>query len=205
MSHYRKREEGPVAHIVTFLDEVVVWVPSLDAWDQFVWPPTSAVLWAFTEAELYGYCCGQVVDLKPVMPAAQFRVSDEVGTYLCMARALVFKGSVLAYNPARNKVEWIPVCGLTNDLTWAEERSTIALANYVPCIPDEAARIARLGAHQMVSWPEDSSTLEEEEEEERDPEPLTTDTELEQGEEGKDGVRQMDLKEEREPNRWWQS
>ena len=79
---YRKREEGPVAHIVTFLDELVVQVPSLDTWDQFVWPPTAAVPWVLTETELYGYCHDQVVDLGPVMPVAQFRVTDEVGTYL---------------------------------------------------------------------------------------------------------------------------
>ena len=28
-----KREEGPVAHVITFLDELVVWGPSLDTWD----------------------------------------------------------------------------------------------------------------------------------------------------------------------------
>ena len=142
-----KREEGPVAHIITFLEELAVWVPSLDTWDQLVWPPTAAIPWALTEAELYGYCCGQAVDLSTVMPVAQFRVTDEAGTYLCIARALVFKGSVLAYNPAKNEAEWVPACGLTNDLTWAKERSTIALANYVLCIPDEVAQIARLGAH----------------------------------------------------------
>ena len=144
---YHKREEGPVADVITFLDELVVWVPSLDAWDQLVWPPAAAVQWALTEAELYGYCHGQVVDLGAVMPAAQFRVTDKAGTYLCVVRALVFEGSILAYNPAKNEAEWVPACGLANDLTWAEERSAVALANYVPCISDEVARIARLGAH----------------------------------------------------------
>ena len=71
---------------------------SLDAWDQFVWPPAVAVLWALTKAEQYGYCCSQAIDLRPVMPAAQLRVTDEAGTYLCVVWALVFKGSVLAYN-----------------------------------------------------------------------------------------------------------
>ena len=28
---YRKRENGPTAHVITFLDELAVWVPSLDA------------------------------------------------------------------------------------------------------------------------------------------------------------------------------
>ena len=141
-----KREEGPVAHIITFLGELEVQVPSLDAWDQLVWPPTVAVRQALTEAELYGYCRGQVVDLGTVMLVEQFRVTDKAGTYLCVARALVFEGSILAYNPAKNEAEWVPACGLTNDLTWAEEKSTIALANYVPHIPDEVAQIMRLGA-----------------------------------------------------------
>ena len=104
-----------------------------------------AVLQALTEAELYGYCRSQAVDLGPVMLAAQFWVTDEGGAYLYIARALMFEGSVLAYNPAKNKAEWVPVCGLTNDLTWAEERSAVTLENYVLCIPEEAARIARLG------------------------------------------------------------
>ena len=80
------------------------------------------------------------------MLVMQFRVMDEVGTYLCAAWALVFEGSILAYNPARDEAEWVPTYGLTNDLTWVEERSTVALANYVPCVSQEAACIVRLGA-----------------------------------------------------------
>ena len=144
---YRKRENGPTAHIITFLDELVVRVPSLDAWDQLVWPPRAAVLWALTEAELYGYCHGQAVDLSPMMPTAQFWVTEEGGAYLCVVRGLVFEGSVLAYNPTMNEVEWIPVRSLTNDLTWAKERSAVALANYVPHALAEAAWIVRPGAH----------------------------------------------------------
>ena len=121
-------------------------------------------LWALTEAEPYGYCRGQAIDLGPVMLVAQLRVTDEAGTYLCAARALVFEGSILAYNPDRDEVEWVHVCGLANDLTWAEERSAVALANYMLRVPQEAARIARLGARRLVSWPTDS---EEEDEEQR--------------------------------------
>ena len=107
----------------------MVWVSSLNAWDQLVWPHMAAVPQALTEAELYGYCHGQVVDLGPMMLAAQFWVMEEGGAYLCIARALVFEGSVLAYNPTMNEAEWVPVCSLTNDLTWAEERSAVALVN----------------------------------------------------------------------------
>ena len=159
---YCKGENGPTAHIITFLDELVVWVPSLDAWDQLVWPPVAAVPQALTDAELYGYCHGQAVDLSPMMLAAQFWVMDEGGAYLCIVRALVFEGSVLAFNPAEKEAEWVPVHGLTNELTWAEERSAVALANYVPRIPEEAAQIARLEACQIVSWPNDSMSEEEE-------------------------------------------
>ena len=76
---YCKRENGPIAHVITFLDELAVWVPSLDAWDQLVWPPVVAIPWVLTEAELYGYCCGQAVDLSPMMLVAQFWVTDEGG------------------------------------------------------------------------------------------------------------------------------
>ena len=135
-----------------------------------------------------------------MMLVAWFRVMDEVGAYLCMARALAFEGSILAYNPTKNEVEWVPACGLTNDLTWAEKRFTVALANYVLHIPEEAAWITRLGACLLVSCPDDSTS--EEEEEEQDPKLLTTDTELEWGEESEDGARQTDLEEDGEPNRW---
>ena len=134
------------------------------------------------------------------MPVIQFRVTDEVGTYLCMAWALVFEGSILAYNLTKNEAEWVPSRGLTNDLTWAKERSTVALANYVLCIPQEAAQIMRLGACRLVSWLDNTSTSEEE----QDLEPPTTDAKHKRGEESEEGARQMDQEEEREPNRqWW--
>ena len=84
--------------------------------------------------------------MGPMLPAAQFPVTDEVENYLCMARALTFEGSILAYSPAQNEVEWLPMWGLANDLTPGEERSTLALTNYVPWVAREVVRIARLGA-----------------------------------------------------------
>ena len=166
------------------MDELAIRVPSLDAWDQFIWPQAAAMPWALMEAEQYGYHCGQAVDLGPIMPAMQFRVTDEVGIYLCVVWALVFEGSILAYNLTRDEAEWIPMHGLTNDLTWAEEKSTVVLANYVPHVSQELARIARLGACPLVSWPANSSTSEkeDEEQEEADPEPPSTHAELEQSE-----------------------
>ena len=114
---------------------MAVRVPTLDAWDQFVWPPSAAVPWATTEVEQYGYRRSHAIDLSPVMLVTQFRVTDEEGTYLCVVRALVFEGSILVYNPTRDEAEWVPTRGVANDLSWVEERSAVALANYVPWIP----------------------------------------------------------------------
>ena len=103
----------------------------------------------------------QAIDFSPVMQAMQFTVTDEEGIYLCAAQALVFEGSVLVYNPTRDKVEWVPACGTTNDLSWAEERSAMALANFMPHAPQEMARIAGLGTHHLMSWLDNSSSDEE--------------------------------------------
>ena len=152
---------------------MAVRVPTLNAWDQFVWLLSVAVPRAATEVEQYSYCHGDAVDLGPVMPATEFRVTDEEGTYLCAAWALVFKGSILAYNPTRDEVEWVPTHGVTNNLSWAEERSAVVLANYVPCVPLEADCIAELGACHLVVWSDDSSSEEEDDEQtqEEDGEP----------------------------------
>ena len=162
---YHQRDNGPTAHIISYLDELAVHVPTLEAWDQMVWPTAVAIPCALTEAELYSYTRGQAVDLGPMMPAAQFWIMEEGGAYLCTMRALVFEGIILAYNPTMNEAEWVPVRGLANDLSLVEERSTVALVNYVLCTPAEVARITRLGAGRIVSCPgNDSSTSTEEEE-----------------------------------------
>ena len=148
---YHQRDNGPTAHVISYLDKLAVHIPTLEAWDQMVWPTTVVIPCALTEAKSYGYCQGQAVDLGPMMLVAQFWVTEEGGAYLCTVRALVFEGSILAYNPALNEAEWVPVHGLANDLSWAEEKSAVALANYVLCTPAEAAWIARLGACRVVS------------------------------------------------------
>ena len=115
---FRRRERGVILHMITFLDDMAVHVPMLNAWDQFVWLPSVAMPCATMEVEQYGYHHGNAIDLSPVMPVMEFRVTDEEGTYLCAAWALVFEGSVLAYNPTRDEVEWVPTRGITNDLSW---------------------------------------------------------------------------------------
>ena len=40
---YHQRDIGPTAHVIFYLDELVVHVPTLEAWDQMVWPTTAAI------------------------------------------------------------------------------------------------------------------------------------------------------------------
>ena len=130
------------------------------------------------------------------------------GAYLCTVRALVFEGSILVYNPTMNEAEWVPVCSLANDLSWAKESSAVALANYVPCVPAEAAQIARLRASRIVSCPgNDSSTSAEEEEVQHSDTQSTNppmDTDPKVGDESEDGAGgQTDLEDAAERNQQW--
>ena len=113
---------------------MAVRIPKLDAWDQFVWPPSVAMPWAATEVEQYGYHHSNAIDLSPVMPAMEFRVTDKEGAYLCVVQALIFEGSVLVYNPTRDEVE----------------RLVVALVNFMPHVPQEADCIAELRAHYLL-------------------------------------------------------
>ena len=171
MALYHQKDNGPTTHIIFYLDELAVCVPTLEEWDQMVWPTMAAIPCALTEAKSYGY----------------HMVMEEGGTYLCTMRALVFKGSILAYNPALNEAEWVPAHGLANDLSWAEERSAMALGNYVPCASAEVAQITRLRAGRVVSCPsDDSSTSVEEEVWHSDAPSTDTDHEGEVGDEGEE-------------------
>ena len=174
---FRRRERGTVSHVITFLDDLAVCAPMLDAWDQFVWPPSAAVPWTTTQVEQYGYCHGNTIDLSAVMPATKFRVTDERGSYLCMASTLIFKGSVLAYDPARDEAEWVPTHGVTNDLSWTEERMAGALVNFVPHAPKEADHIVGLGTRHLLAWTDESSLDDEREQ-------MQEDDEIEQIQEG---------------------
>ena len=160
---FRRRERGAVSHAITFLGNVAVRTPMLDAWDQFIWLPIVAIPWSATQAEQYGYHCGNAVDLGAVMPAMEFRVTDEEGTYLCAACSLVFEGSILAYDPTRDEAEWVPTRGVANDLSWTEERMVVMLAIFVPHAGQEADHITELGTHHLA-WTDDSSSEEEGEE-----------------------------------------
>ena len=55
-------DEGPLALVIAYLDELAVWRPSHKAWDQFIWPellPTPA------KDEELAYIKGHIVEVGP--------------------------------------------------------------------------------------------------------------------------------------------
>ena len=84
---------------------MAVCIPTLNTWDHFLWLPSVAAPQAATQVEQYGYRCGNAINLGMVMPVMEFRVTDKEGVYLYTVRALIYEGSVLAYNPARDEAE----------------------------------------------------------------------------------------------------
>ena len=136
---------------------MAVHTPTLNAWDQFIWPPSAAIPWTTTQVEQYGYHCGNAVDFGAAMPVMEFRITDEEGTYLCAACGLVFEGSVLAYDPTRDEAEWVPAHGVANDLSWAEGRMAVALVNFLPHAGQEVDHITELRTRHLLAWTDESS------------------------------------------------
>ena len=52
---FRRKERGTISHAITFLDDVAMRVPTLDTWDQFVWPRGMVMPRVPMEVEQYGY------------------------------------------------------------------------------------------------------------------------------------------------------
>ena len=49
---YHQRDNSPTTHVISYLDELAVCVPTLEAWDQMVWPTMAAIPHTLTEAKL---------------------------------------------------------------------------------------------------------------------------------------------------------
>ena len=78
-----------------------------------------------------GYLQGCIMELGPAMPPTQFCISTLGRAFICFARALVFEGSALVYDPTTNQAKWVPVRGMVDDLSPTGERSALALCNLV--------------------------------------------------------------------------
>ena len=84
------------------------------------------------------------------MPAAEFRVTDEDGAYLCVAHSLIFEGSVLVYDPARDEVEWVPARGLPTILAgWKREWQS----HWQILCPTPAKKQTASQSSRHATWP----------------------------------------------------
>ena len=116
----QQRDEGTLAHVISYLDEIATHQPSHKAWDELVWPLPSFVPHTPSQNEPLGFIQGCIVEFGSTMPPVQFHVSGLSGKFLGYAQGLIYKGTVLIYDPTANGTEWIPICGTASDLTWVK-------------------------------------------------------------------------------------
>ena len=127
-----QRNEGTLVDVISHLDNLAQCQPMRKAWDELVCPPPPAVSHSSCQSGYLGYIQGWVVELGHVLPSTRFHVSQLNGDFVCMARGLLFEGNVLAYDPTSNEAKWVPMQGMAEDLSQAEEASARELSNMVP-------------------------------------------------------------------------
>ena len=88
--------DGIRQNIVYKLDEVATLFTSPITWDPFVFPLTDDVCW---REEALCYRPGKTLDVGTRMPGFKLMLQDDKGEYPYSGRALIFKGSMLVYDP----------------------------------------------------------------------------------------------------------
>ena len=120
----RQRDEGTFADVISQLDNLAQCQPMRKACDELVCPPPPAAPCSPHCSGHLGYIQGWAVELGHMLPAMRFHVSQPSGDFVSMARGLLFEGNILAYDPACNEAEWVPMWGMAEDLSRAEEAFT---------------------------------------------------------------------------------
>ena len=93
--------------------------------------------------QLTSYHPGKVVNIGARMPGIWLIVQDAKGQYSSSAHILLYEGQMLAYDPASNLTEWVPMWGKSLSLTSTELKSANDLSNIFPC-PDPIAKPLRI-------------------------------------------------------------
>ena len=113
----QQKDEGPLAHVITYLYKIAICQPLCTVWNQFAWPlPPSTLL----QDKPPTFIQGHVIDLEKRMPPLSFHINSEVGKFLGFAWGLLFEGTILTYNPTIKNAEWIPMHSSVSDLTHFE-------------------------------------------------------------------------------------
>ena len=125
--------------MISHLDELAWHVPTRKAWDKLAFPPPPAEPCTPCQSRHLGYIMGHTEDLGSTLPPLRFCISSLKGEFICIAWNLLFKGSMLAYDPTTNRAKWVPMWGTVSDLSLVEEASTWQLSNIVIQDPPEDA------------------------------------------------------------------
>ena len=88
--------DGIRRDIVCKLDKVAMQCTSPIAWDPFAFPLTDDTCW---REEALCYHRGKTLDVRVRMPSFKLMLQDDKGEYPYSGRALIFKGSMLVYDP----------------------------------------------------------------------------------------------------------
>ena len=75
------------------------------------------------------------------------------GQYSSNVCILLYKGQMLAYDPASNLMEWVPMWGMLLSLTSAKLKSTNDLSNIFLCPHPKAAPSRMQSPRPICSWP----------------------------------------------------
>ena len=149
-----QKQDGPFADVIAYLDDLVQHVPTWKAWDELVFPAPLTKPRVFHKSNHLGYILGHTVDLGGALPPLRFHVTEPSGEFVEVACGLLFKGNILAYDPASNGMEWVPVRGTVNNLSPAEDSSAWELSNIT--LPDSLENIPwmdQLGEHHWGPAP----------------------------------------------------
>ena len=124
-----QKQDGPFADAIVYLDDLVQCMLTWKAWDKLVFPAALTEPSVPCKSNHLGYIPGCTVDLGGALPPLRFHVTEPSGKFVTVASGLLFKGNILAYDPASNGAEWISVQGTVNDLSPMEDSSAQELSN----------------------------------------------------------------------------
>ena len=85
-----------------------------------------------------------------------FHSNSKDGEFLGYVQGLLYKGTILMYNPTMNKAEWAPVHSSVKSLTPMEQASATDLCNMVPCSPTRSWESPQLPLVRLRRFAEDS-------------------------------------------------
>ena len=120
--------EGVQAKVVARLDEDTMCMVSLTAWHMFAFPEELEHWWG----DLLSYIPGGEINVGVRMLDLPLVTANVAGQYGGHAHILSHEGQMLVYDLSSNFVEWVPMCGVSANLTVVGLKSACELSNIVP-------------------------------------------------------------------------